>query len=63
MGHTEVGKSYLARKIAEFLILKSGKDLNLEEMRILWTNKEIESWLIMQKVTYERDPRTLFFFM
>ena len=28
------------RKLAEFLILNSGHDLNQEEMRILWTDKE-----------------------
>jgi neuron navigator 2 len=40
VGHPGVGKSFLARRLAEFLVLKSGGDeLTAESVALFWANK------------------------
>ena len=39
VGHHGVGKSYLARRLAEFLVLKSGDELTADSVALFWANK------------------------
>ncbi len=39
VGHHGVGKSFLARRLAEFLVLKSGDELTADTVALFWANK------------------------
>jgi neuron navigator 2 len=39
VGHHGVGKSFLARRLAEFLVLKSGDELTADSVALFWANK------------------------
>jgi sigma54-dependent transcription regulator len=38
-GHPGTGKSFLARRLAEFLVMKSGEELTAESVALCWANK------------------------
>ena len=38
-GYPGTGKSFLARRLAEFLVLKSGDELTAESVAVCWANK------------------------
>ena len=38
-GQPGTGKSFLARRLAEFLVLKSGDELTAESVALCWANK------------------------
>ena len=39
VGHHKVGKTFLATKLAEYLVLKSGEELTPDSISVFWTNK------------------------
>jgi len=39
VGHPKVGKTFLATKLAEYLVLKSGEELTPDSISVFWANK------------------------